>query len=158
MKIDITGRRAIVAGGSRGIGRAIALAFAEAGAGVSICARGAEALAATRDDIARHGGIAHAGVCDLSDAAAVPCYIEEAAGALGASTFLSTTPRVSGPVMTRLAGPSAFRWICWRRSGRAGRRFPSSKNPVLAPSLTSRRFPGSAPRRVLRPMRPPRQR
>ena len=88
MKIDITGRRAIVAGGSRGIGRAIALAFAEAGAGVSICARGAEALAATRDDIARHGGIAHAGVCDLSDAAAVPCYIEEAAGALGGIDIL----------------------------------------------------------------------
>jgi 3-oxoacyl-[acyl-carrier protein] reductase len=88
MKIDITGRRAIVAGGSRGIGRAIALAFAEAGAGVSICARGAEALAATRDDIARHGGIAHAAVCDLSDAAAIPRYIEEAAGALAGIDIL----------------------------------------------------------------------
>ena len=42
MNIDIAGRRGIVAGGSRGIGRAIALAFAEAGAGVSIFARGAE--------------------------------------------------------------------------------------------------------------------
>jgi 3-oxoacyl-[acyl-carrier protein] reductase len=40
MNIDITGKRAIVAGGSRGIGRAIALAFAGAGARVSICARG----------------------------------------------------------------------------------------------------------------------
>src|ERR1700736_1550971 len=83
MKIDIAGRRAIVAGGSRGIGRAIALVFAEAGAGVSICARGAEALAATRDEIARHNGIAHAAVCDLSDAAAIPSYIAEAADALG---------------------------------------------------------------------------
>ena len=58
MKIDITGKRAVVAGGSRGIGRAIALAFAEAGAGVSVCARGAEALAATREEIARHGRVA----------------------------------------------------------------------------------------------------
>jgi 3-oxoacyl-[acyl-carrier protein] reductase len=50
-------------------------AFVEAGAAVSICARGAETLAATRGEIARHGRIAHGAVCDLSDAAAVPRYI-----------------------------------------------------------------------------------
>jgi 3-oxoacyl-[acyl-carrier protein] reductase len=88
MNIDITGKRAVVAGGSRGIGRAIALAFAAAGAGVSICARGVEALAATREEIARHGGTAHAAVCDLSDAAAIPGYIVQAADALGGIDIL----------------------------------------------------------------------
>ncbi len=88
MNIDLAGKRAIVAGGSRGIGRAIALALAGAGAGVSICARGAERLAATREEIARHGNAAHSAVCDLADEAAVPRYIEEAAAALGGVDIL----------------------------------------------------------------------
>jgi 3-oxoacyl-[acyl-carrier protein] reductase len=88
MNIDLAGKRAIVAGGSRGIGRAIALGLAEVGAGVSICARGAERLAATREEIARHGHITHSAVCDLADAAAIPRYIEEAAGALGGVDIL----------------------------------------------------------------------
>src|SRR5246500_931188 len=88
MKIDIADKRAIVAGGSRGIGRAIALAFAEAGADVSICARGAEALAVARDDIAKYGRAAHSAVCDLSDAAAIPRYVAEAADALGGIDIL----------------------------------------------------------------------
>ena len=40
MHIDLKGKRAVVAGGSKGIGRSIALGLAAAGAAVSICARG----------------------------------------------------------------------------------------------------------------------
>ena len=86
MPFDFTGKRVIVAGGSRGIGRSIALGFAAAGAGVSICARGAEALAAAREEIARFGGAAHAASCDLADGAAIARYIAEAAKALGGGT------------------------------------------------------------------------
>ncbi len=88
MTFDFTGKRVIVCGGSRGIGRSIALGFAEAGAGVSICARGLETLDATRGEIASFGGIAHAGVCDLGDAAAIGRYINDAARALGAVDVL----------------------------------------------------------------------
>jgi 3-oxoacyl-[acyl-carrier protein] reductase len=88
MNIDLSGKRAVIAGGSRGIGRAIALACAEAGAAVSICARGAEALESARGEIAAVGGRAHAGQCDLADAAALTRYIDEAAEALGGIDIL----------------------------------------------------------------------
>jgi len=88
MPFDFTGKRVIVAGGSRGIGRSIALGFAAAGAAVSICARGAEALAAAREEIARFGSTAHAASCDLADGAAILRYIAEAAEALGGIDIL----------------------------------------------------------------------
>src|SRR5258707_11049423 len=83
MNLDIREKRVVVAGGSRGIGRSIALAFAEGGAWVSICARGAETLEATRREIAAFGGVAHAAVCDLANEEAIARYIPEAAAALG---------------------------------------------------------------------------
>jgi len=88
MNIDLTGKRAIVAGGSRGIGRAIALAFAECGAAVSICARGADALEATRKEIAALDVKAHAATCDLADADAIEHYIAGATEALGGIDIL----------------------------------------------------------------------
>src|SRR6267154_5050823 len=88
MNIDLTGKRAVICGGSRGIGRAIALACAEAGAAVSICARGAETLAKTREEIAAYGHTAHAASCDLADKDQITRYIGEAAKALGGIDIL----------------------------------------------------------------------
>ena len=83
MQIEVKGRCVVVCGGSRGIGRAIALGFAAGGANVSICARGATALEATRAEMAAFGNTAHAGTCDLGDEAAIRRYIAAAAAALG---------------------------------------------------------------------------
>jgi 3-oxoacyl-[acyl-carrier protein] reductase len=83
MAFDFSGRCVVVAGGSRGIGRAIALGFAAAGARVSICARGAAGVEAARLELAAHGQLAHGQACDLADAAAVERYIQSAAAALG---------------------------------------------------------------------------
>jgi 3-oxoacyl-[acyl-carrier protein] reductase len=80
---DFAGRRVLVAGGSRGIGRAIALGFARQGAAVSICARGAAGLEATRAEIAALGVAAHAVPTDLSKADAVAAWVEGGAAALG---------------------------------------------------------------------------
>ncbi len=83
MNIDFTGRKAIICGGSRGIGRAIAIGLAASGADVSICARGTETLEKTRQEIAEHGHEAHAAAADLGDAGSIKSYIASAAAALG---------------------------------------------------------------------------
>jgi 3-oxoacyl-[acyl-carrier protein] reductase len=88
MTPDFTDRRVVVTGASKGIGRSIALGFAAAGAAVSICARGAQPLAATKKEIAALGGRTHAGSCDLADPAAIDRYIGEAAAALGGIDIL----------------------------------------------------------------------
>jgi 3-oxoacyl-[acyl-carrier protein] reductase len=83
MQLELNGRNAVVTGGSRGIGRSIALAFARAGANVSICARGESALRATEAELRQIGHKIHAGVCDLGDAPAITKYVTTAAQALG---------------------------------------------------------------------------
>jgi 3-oxoacyl-[acyl-carrier protein] reductase len=80
---QFNGKRIVVCGGSKGIGRSIALGFAAAGANVSICARGAEALAATSAEVKAKGVMAHSASCDLADGAAVKHYVEAAGSALG---------------------------------------------------------------------------
>jgi 3-oxoacyl-[acyl-carrier protein] reductase len=97
MLIDLGGKRVVVAGGSRGIGRAIALACAEAGAAVSICARGQAALDATRAEIAAFGHVAHAASCDLSQLDAIDTYIADAALALGGIDVLVNNATGYGP-------------------------------------------------------------
>lgn len=83
MKLDLAGRNTLIAGGSRGIGRAIALAFARAGANVSICARGESALHATEGELRQIGHAVHAMTCDLGNAPGVTNYVNAAAQALG---------------------------------------------------------------------------
>ena len=85
---EFTGRRVVVMGGSRGIGRATALAFARAGAAVAICARGPETLEATRREIEALGVPAFAATADLADPAAIARFIPEAAAALGGVNVL----------------------------------------------------------------------
>lgn len=83
MSFDFRGKRVLVAGGSRGIGRSVALGFAQAGASVSICARSPGPLEATRAEIAATGAKAHAAICDLADKAAIDAWVSGAVAALG---------------------------------------------------------------------------
>src|SRR5260370_25307524 len=58
MNIDLTGRTAVITGGNRGLGEAMARALSEAGANVVLVARDTKRLELVRDSIAERGGTA----------------------------------------------------------------------------------------------------
>jgi NAD(P)-dependent dehydrogenase (short-subunit alcohol dehydrogenase family) len=76
----LDGQHAIVTGAGRGIGRAAALALAEAGADVTLFSRSEAELAAVAGEVREHGR--HAGVCvgDVRSASDVERLVAEAAG------------------------------------------------------------------------------
>jgi len=88
MEISFKGKKVLVGGGSRGIGRSIALAFAEAGADVAICARGAEGVKAAEAELRQRGTKIFGLACDLGDESQVTGFVSEATQALGGIDIL----------------------------------------------------------------------
>jgi 3-oxoacyl-[acyl-carrier protein] reductase len=102
MDLALTGKAALVTASSQGIGRACALELAEAGADVVICARGRDALEATRDDIADATGRKVAAVrADLTSKDDIDALIASAVRELGGIDVLVTNAGgpPSGPFM-----------------------------------------------------------
>lgn len=85
---DLSGRRALVTGASRGIGQAIAVALAEAGADVAITARTREALDETAALIEETGRRCEVLAQDVRDVTASAAIAKDAANALGGLDIL----------------------------------------------------------------------
>jgi NADP-dependent 3-hydroxy acid dehydrogenase YdfG len=91
MSDALRGKVALVTGAGRGIGRAIALAFAEEGAAVALVARSRADLAGVAAEIRERGGRALAVPTDVTQDAAVESVMENVAGELGRLDILVTS-------------------------------------------------------------------
>ena len=83
MDLGLRDKGVVITGASKGIGRAAALAFADEGAHVAICARGAPALEATAGELRAKGVKVFAATADVSRANELDAFLERAKQALG---------------------------------------------------------------------------
>jgi NAD(P)-dependent dehydrogenase (short-subunit alcohol dehydrogenase family) len=95
---DLTDQVAIVTGGGRGIGRAIALGLAKAGRSVAVVARSEDQLAETVGQIKQRGSSAISVTADVSDPGAVQRMVSELEESLGSVDLLVNNAGLAGPI------------------------------------------------------------
>lgn len=93
---ELTGHRAVVTGASRGVGRAVAAAFASAGAEVVATASALDHLASLRAEASQRGWAVHALAADLADPVAAADLGARAAATLGRVDVLVNNAGVLG--------------------------------------------------------------
>jgi NAD(P)-dependent dehydrogenase (short-subunit alcohol dehydrogenase family) len=97
MDLGLRGRRAIVTGGSKGLGQAIAAELLAEGAAVAICSRHQAELDETAAELAASGGSVTALPCDVTDPGQVESFIAAAAAALGGTDILVNNAGAARP-------------------------------------------------------------
>ena len=80
---NLTGKTALITGGSKGLGKAMALALSDAGAAIALVSRDVSKLAEVRQEIESRGGKAKVFVADVREESSVQRLADEVSGELG---------------------------------------------------------------------------
>ncbi|MBX3446144.1 MAG: SDR family oxidoreductase [Parvibaculaceae bacterium] len=88
MDLGLKGKKAIVTGGTRGIGRAIAETLAREGCDVAICARNQDQVDEAVAALSKLGVKAHGGIADIADGEGLKKWIGDTAKAMGGLDIL----------------------------------------------------------------------
>jgi len=132
----LRGRVALVAASSKGLGRAIAEAFAAEGAALALCARGAPALEETRDTIARTASAPVLAVAaDLATAAGVAAVTRATLERFGRVDVLVTN--AGGPPAGTF---EAHDWDAWQRAVELTLRSAVELTRAVLPGMRERRW------------------
>ena len=92
MDLGLKGLKAILVGANGGIGRKVANAFADEGCHVAICGRSQEKVDVVAAELAARPISSYAEALNVTDAEAVPAFVDRAAKALGGcDIFISFT-------------------------------------------------------------------
>lgn len=95
--VDLSGEVVFITGASKGLGRALAAAFGDAGARLVLCARGEAALREAAEELEAGGAEVEWGVADVADAAAVDRQVARAAERFGPVSVLVSNASLLGP-------------------------------------------------------------
>ncbi|MGD9695388.1 MAG: SDR family oxidoreductase [Thermoleophilia bacterium] len=132
MDLGISGRRALVAGASRGIGRGIAQALVAEGVAVAVASRSQEAIAATAAEIGATGL-----VWDSADLDAAPALVAAAQAALGGPLDILVC-NTGGPPAD--PDPLAFTARQWEEAHRSLVQAPVALAALVVPGMRERGF------------------
>jgi NAD(P)-dependent dehydrogenase (short-subunit alcohol dehydrogenase family) len=134
-RIELVGQVAIVTGGGRGIGRAIAVSLAAAGASVAVVARSPDQIAQTCEQIENAGGRSIAVSADVSRPEDVERMVRSVERTLGPADLLVNNAGLSGPF-----GPS---WEAdpdeWWKCLEVNLRGPWLCSQAVLPGMVARR-------------------
>jgi NAD(P)-dependent dehydrogenase (short-subunit alcohol dehydrogenase family) len=93
----LSGRVALITGGSRGIGQAVAAAYVRAGAAVFICGRNRDDVAAAVRELRRDGGAADGAAADVAMPQEAERLVDEASARFGAIDVVVNNASILGP-------------------------------------------------------------